>query len=121
MGFWHFLWIMAVIFVFVMFVVIFVSVVVDLFRSHDLSGWAKAGWLILLIVFPLIGVLIYLIVRHQSMAERGAERVADDAQRLRAETGLGSPANEIAHSKKLLDDGVISPEEFEKLKQKALA
>jgi hypothetical protein len=63
MGFLHFLWTMAVVFVFVMFLVLFVAVVVDVFRRHDISGWAKSGWLILVFVLPLIGVLIYLGVR----------------------------------------------------------
>jgi len=63
MSFLHFLWTVAVAFVFVMFLVLFIAVVVDVFGRHDISGWAKAGWLILVFVLPLIGVLIYIGVR----------------------------------------------------------
>ncbi len=63
MSFLHFLWTVAVAFVFVMFLVLFIAVVVDVFGRHDISGWTKVGWLILVFVLPLIGVLIYIGLR----------------------------------------------------------
>jgi len=120
MGFWHFLWEMLVIFVFLIFLIIFFQVVLDLFRSHDLSGWAKAGWLILLIVLPLIGVLIYLIVRGHGMADRAVKSQLENADRLRKASGI-APTDEIANAKRLLDDGTISQDEFEYIKKKALS
>ena len=70
MSFWHFLWEMLVVFAFVVWIIIFFQVVFDLFRSHDVSGLGKAGWIILLVILPFLGVLIYLIVRGHGMAER---------------------------------------------------
>jgi putative oligomerization/nucleic acid binding protein len=122
MSFWHFLWEIVVIFVFVMFLVIFFQVIFDLFRSRDLSGWAKAGWVILLIVLPLIGVLIYLIARGHGMAERAAQGRAEQVEQLKAEMGASpTPAEQISQAKALLDSGSISAEEYERLKEKALA
>jgi len=119
MSFWHFLWEMFVIFVFLMFILVFVQVVFDLFRSHDLSGGAKAGWLILLIILPVIGVLIYVIVRGHGMSQRAVKAQLDDADRVRAAAGL-APSDEIANAKKLLDEGTISPEEFDAIKKKVI-
>src|SRR5688572_8572824 len=67
--FWTVLWL----FFLFMFIWVFVALVSDIFRDHELSGWGKAGWLILLVIFPLIGSLIYLIVRGGGMAERSAK------------------------------------------------
>ena len=120
MGFWHFLWTVLVIYVFFVFLMIFFQVVFDLFRSRDLSGWAKAGWVILLVVLPLFGVLIYLLVRHEGMAERAVQSQLAQADRVRASAGAGSPTDEIAQARELLDAGVISTDEFEQLKQRAL-
>jgi hypothetical protein len=120
MGFWHFVWDILVIFVFLIFLIIFFQVVLDLFRSHDLSGWAKAGWLILLIVLPLIGVLIYLIVRGHGMADRAVKTQLETADRLRQAQGL-APTDEIANAKRLLDEGAISQDEFDAIKKKVLA
>jgi len=120
MGFWHFLWDILVIFVFLIVLIIFFQVVLDLFRSHDLSGWAKAGWLILLIILPLIGILIYLIVRGSGMAERAVKNQLQDADRLRVASGL-APTDEIANAKRLLDEGTISQDEFEAIKKKVLS
>jgi hypothetical protein len=115
--------------VFVIYALIFVlftlfRVIMDLFRDHELSGWAKAGWIIFLLVLPLIGLLTYLIVRGRGMAERSMR----DAQAAQDEfdsyvkdvAGSGGPAQEIAAAKSLLDSGAISAEEYEALKAKAL-
>jgi Phospholipase_D-nuclease N-terminal len=80
------------------------------------SGWAKAGWLILLIVFPLLGILLYVIVRHKGMMERAeAHQKAAKAEfdnQVRDIYGSGGPAQEIAHAKSLLDSGAITKDEF---------
>lgn len=119
MGILHFIWDILIIFVFMMFIIAFVQVVFDLFRSHDLSGWAKAGWLILLIILPLIGVLIYLIVRGHGMAQRAVKTQLEDADRVRAVAGL-APADQIAQAKKLLDDGAITEDEYQAIKDKVI-
>jgi len=116
--------------IFVIYALLFVlftlfRIIVDLFRDHELSGWGKAGWLIVLLVLPLVGILAYLIARGPGMAARAAQDQAaaqaefDDYVRQAA--GAGGPAQEIAHAKGLLDAGAITAEEFEALKAKALS
>ncbi|BCJ76406.1 membrane protein [Catellatospora sp. IY07-71] len=103
-----------------------ITVFADLFRDHEASGWVKALWIILVIVLPYLGVLLYLIVRGRGMAERAlkqqqAMRQQMDAQ-IRAVAGTGSsPADQIAKAKELLDTGAITQAEFETLKIKALS
>jgi len=120
MSFWHFLWEMLVVFAFVVWIIIFFQVVFDLFRSHDVSGVGKAGWIILLIILPFLGVLIYLIVRGHGMADRAVKSQLADADRLRAASGL-APSDQIAQAKQLLDQGAISPEEYQAIKDKVIA
>lgn len=122
-SFWHFLWMTIVVFFWVTFLVIFVNVVIDIFRSKDLSGAAKAGWAIICLILPVIGVLLYTIVRGGGMAERAVKRQLDDADQLRtvvAPAGA-TPADEIASAKALLDSGAINEDEFAALKAKALS
>lgn len=122
-SFWDVIWTTFVVFLWITFIVIFVNCVMDVFRSRDLSGWGKAGWLILMLVLPLIGVLIYTIARGQGMAERGVKEQLDRADQLRVAMGdsSGSAAGDIAAAKSLLDSGAITQEEFDALKAKALA
>ena len=120
-SFWDVLWTTFVVFVWVMFIVILVNVLIDLFRSHDLSGWAKALWVIVLVVLPLVGVLIYLIARGGGMQERAIQQQQQDVAQLKKMVGgAGTPADEIAQAKALLDSGAIDQAEYEKLKAKAL-
>ena len=104
---------------------IFVTVFIDVFRDHGLSGWGKAGWVIFLIVFPFLAAFIYLIARGKSMAARGAaaQRAAQVGQDdyIRSVAGSTSAASEIESAKKLLDSGAITDAEFATLKAKALA
>ncbi|MDI1460928.1 SHOCT domain-containing protein [Catellatospora sp. KI3] len=112
-------------FLFVIWFWLLVIVFSDLFRDHETSGWAKALWIILVIVLPYLGVLLYLIVRGRGMAERNlkqqqAMKQQMDAQ-IRAAVGTGaSPADQIAQAKALLDSGAVTQAEFEALKAKAL-
>jgi hypothetical protein len=122
--FGEFLWGLLIIFFMIVFFVILFQVVFDLFRDRDLSGWAKAGWLIFIVVLPYLGLFVYLIVRGKGMAERSAkEQIAAHKQfdeYVRTTAGSGVATQEIANAKQLLDEGTISQEEFEAIKRKAL-
>jgi hypothetical protein len=99
----------------------------DLFRSKDLSGWAKTFWVIFIVVFPFLGLLFYLIFRGGGMTERAIAQQKDiqeqQAAYVKSVAGSsgGSPADQIASAKALLDAGTISQAEFDGLKAKALA
>ena len=126
-SFGEFLWSLLIIFFMIVFFVILFQVVFDLFRDHELSGWAKAGLLILIIVLPFLCLFIYLIVRGKGMAERSAARQQqaqkefDGYVRNVAATGEAPAAEQIARAKELLDTGAINQAEFDRLKAKALA
>ena len=100
-----------------------ITVLIDLFRRHDIGGWHKAAWVVFVIILPFLGVLIYLIGQHDGMRERSMaeakaqKREFDDYVR---ETAGGSAA-EIAKAKELLDSGAITQAEFDAIKAKALA
>ncbi|MGH2965581.1 MAG: SHOCT domain-containing protein [Solirubrobacterales bacterium] len=121
--FLNILWTMIIFFAWVIWIWIAITVLVDVFRRHDIGGVSKAGWVILVIVVPFLGVLIYLLANHEGMATRNVKQAEvqkaqfDDYVR---ETAGGS-AGEIAKAKDLLDSGAISQEEFDQIKRKALA
>jgi hypothetical protein len=121
---WDVIWTSFVFFCWIAVLVIFIQVVIDIFRSHDLSGWGKAGWLVVLIVLPLIGLLIYIGTRGRGMAERAAKDQLDRADAIRRAQGTpqpGGPADEIAKAMEMLDAGVIDQDEFAQIKRRALA
>jgi len=119
------LWDILIIFAWLIFLWIAITVLIDVFRRHDISGWAKAAWVIFVVIIPWIGVLVYLIVYHQGMADRRYKEAAtaqaqfDDYVRQTA--GASSPTAEIERAKKLLDDGAITQAEFDAIKAKALS
>lgn len=122
---WGFLWSVVVAFAFIAYLLILFSITADLFwRDHKTAGWVKAVWLVFLIVFPYLAALVYLIVRGEGMTLRAREAAAvvrrGSSAYLREAVGR-SPAQEIAQAKELLDDGAITPSEFESLKAKALS
>jgi hypothetical protein len=123
-NFASFLWDVLVIFAFVIWFWLLIAVFSDVFRRRDISGWAKAGWIILVIVLPYFGVFIYLIAEHDGIAERNANQaqaqqaVADEY--IRSVSGSGGPAGEIEAAKNLLDSGAITQAEYDSLKAKAL-
>lgn len=123
-GFWEWFWLVVEIFLFFSFVIVLFQVVGDLFRDKTLSGLAKAGWVVLLVVLPLIGVVVYLIARGRAMSERRTEAFAQSRaaseQYIRAVAGT-SPAQEIATAQELLTVGAITDDEFARLKARALA
>ena len=124
-SFWDWFWLLIWTFVFVAYLMVLFQIIIDLFRDKDLSGWWKALWIIFLIVFPFLAALVYLIARGQGMAERRAAEMqqaqADTDQYIKSVATSGNPADQIASAKALLDSGAINQEEFDKLKQKALA
>jgi hypothetical protein len=119
------LWDMLIFFAWVIFIWIAITVLIDVFRRRDVSGWGKAGWTVLIVLLPWVGVLIYLIINHTGMAERryqdAAASQAQFDQYVRTAAGSGGAAAEIEKAKKLLEDGTITQAEFDALKAKALA
>ncbi len=117
---WFFLWILWIFLV--------VWILMDVFRSDDMSGWAKAGWTIFIVFLPLLGVLVYLIARGSSMRERQMReaRAADAEFRSRVQEAAGpgggtSAAYELSKLSDLHDRGVLTDAEFERQKAKILA
>ncbi|WP_327184471.1 SHOCT domain-containing protein [Streptomyces sp. NBC_01334] len=120
--FWTMLWL----FLWVMWFFLLFKVITDLFRDHSLSGWAKAGWLVFVLVLPYLGVFVYLVARGKSMGERDVKQVQEQEEAVRqyirttAGTGSGS-VDELSKLSTLKDKGDITPEEFERAKRKLLA
>ncbi|KQR53638.1 hypothetical protein ASF88_01900 [Leifsonia sp. Leaf336] len=124
MTFWDFLVWSFWFYLVVVCISIFIRVFIDLFRDPELNGWAKALWVLFLVVVPFLAAFIYLIARGGRMAQRSmagarqAQAQSDDY--VRSVAGTSSPAAEIEAGKQLLDSGAITPAEFEALKAKAL-
>ena len=125
MGFWDFLWLLFWSYIFVAYLILLWHIITDVFRDRELGGFAKALWMIGLIVFPFLIAFIYLIARGRGMAERraGADRQAqaETEQYIQSVASTPSSADQIASAKALLDDGTITQPEYEQLKAKALA
>ena len=124
-SFWDFLWLLFWSYIFVAYLILLFHIFGDIFRDRDLGGFAKALWMIGLIVVPFLIALIYLIARGRGMAERqaGAARQAqaETDQYIQSVASTPNPADQIASAKALLDNGTINQAEFEQLKAKALA
>jgi len=118
-------WTILVFFLWVIWFWLLITVFADIFRRRDLSGWAKAAWVIFVIVLPYLGVFIYLITQGRHMAERNlGDRQAVEMQldeRIKSVAGSGGAAAEIEKAKQLLDSGAITQAEFDTIKQRALA
>ncbi|MGH9227522.1 MAG: SHOCT domain-containing protein [Acidimicrobiales bacterium] len=120
------IWTTIVIFFLIMFIWVFIMILSDLFRDHKLSGWAKAVWVVALIIFPLLGSLVYLIARGQGMAERSAAqqeqaRAQFDSyvRSTAASTGTG-PVDDLTRLAELRDRGTITDAEFESMKARVV-
>ena len=117
-------WTILYLFVFIFWLSVLFRVIWDIFRSHDLSGWGKAAWFLFILVLPLVGVLVYLIVRGGSMHERDLRmaQAQDHALRSYAREMAGPPstADELAKLADLKERGVINDAEFEQAKTKIL-
>ncbi len=118
-------WSIFIFFMWVIWIWILIYVFIDIFRSHDLSGWAKALWFIFLLFIPLIGVLVYLIARGGKMHERAVQQARQQDAEARAyiqqAAGSQTSADQLAKLADLRDRGVITPAEFEQQKAKILA
>ena len=122
-SFWDIIWWFLVAFIFISYLFALFAIIADLFRDHELNGFAKAVWIIFLIFVPFLTALIYLIARGRGMAQRSAAqarefRAAQD-QYIKS-VATSSPSDEIAKAKELLDSGAISQAEFVHIKSKAL-
>jgi hypothetical protein len=118
------LWTMIIFFFWVIWIWIVITVLIDIFRRDDIGGWAKAAWVIFVVILPWLGVLVYLIAQHDGMQERSTSQALARKQafddHVRSTAGGGSAAD-IAKAKELLDSGAITQAEFDTLKAKALA
>ena len=120
-------WTMLEFFLWVIWIWLLIWVFIDIFRSRDLSGWAKALWFLFVLLIPLIGVLVYLIARGGSMHERAAQEAKQEDEETRryiqqaAASSPASTADQLAKLADLRDRGVISEQEFQREKAKVLA
>jgi len=118
-------WTILEIFLWVLWIWILIYVFIDIFRSHDLSGWAKALWFLFVLFIPLIGVLVYLIARGGEMHERAVRQAQQQDREARRyiQEAAGSPtsAEQLSKLADLRDRGVITADEFEREKAKILA
>ncbi|MGB8381186.1 MAG: SHOCT domain-containing protein [Dermatophilaceae bacterium] len=125
MTFWQIIWFIIVSFAFIAYLIILFNIFADLFRDRGMSGWLKAIWIILLILFPFISAFVYVIARGPGMAERQAAALSDMKTRqdeyIKSVAATTTPADQIAQAKGLLDSGAISQAEFDSLKAKALS
>ena len=119
----HLLWQLLLIFGFIIWFWLLITVFSDLFRRHDIGGGKKVLWIILLFATNLIGILIYLIVNGHGMAERNAKAMQQAQKQFddHVKEVAGGSAAEIAHAKSLLDSGAITQDEYDTLKKKALS
>jgi len=119
------LWSMLIFMGFIMWIWLAIMVFMDIFRRRDMGGFVKALWIIFVIFLPLLGVLIYLIAYHNSIAERNAKDVAASQaafeQQVREAAGKAGPAGEIESAQKLLAAGTITQAEFDAIKARALS
>ena len=116
-------WTILIIFVFVAWIWVLISVVIDVFRN-DISGWAKALWVLFIVFLPILGVLAYLVVHGSDMSQRQMDRAteAQEAQDEYIRDVAGSTqADELAKLASLRDQGVLSADEYQAQKAKLLA
>jgi type VI protein secretion system component VasK len=120
-------WSMIEFFLWVIWIWVLIWIFIDIFRSRDLSGWGKAAWFLFVLIIPLIGVLVYLIARGDSMHERAVQQAQQQDAQARsyiqqaAAESPASTADQLSKLADLRDRGVITAEEFEREKAKVLA
>jgi hypothetical protein len=116
-------WTLIIFFAWVVWIWMMIIILTDVFRRKDIGGWAKAAWVVFLIILPFVGVLVYLIAEHKGMEERQTE-ASQQAQQQTDQyirSVAGGASGEIEKAKSLLDSGAITQTEFDTLKAKALA
>ncbi len=132
MSFWDIVWFIIISFAFVAYLMVLFAIIGDLFRDRETSGWVKAIWIIALIVVPFLSAFIYVVARGRGMTERRMEELTVQRQQtdayireVAASTpaipAQSTPADQIAQAQKMLEQGVISQPEYDRLKAKALA
>ena len=118
-------WTMLIFFSFIIWIWILFTVIADIFRRRDASGFVKVLWIVFVIVAPYFGVFIYLILEHKGMSERAQKQQEQSQAQLKeylnSQVDRADPSDQIAKGKALLDQGAISQAEFDQIKQKALA
>ncbi len=118
--FWAMLWL----FLWIAWIWLLVSVLFDIFRSHDLGGWGKALWALFVVILPFLGVFIYLIARGGQMQQRSIDQAnaqeAATADYVRSVADTASPADELDKLSNLRDQGAISDDEYKQMKAKVL-
>jgi Phospholipase_D-nuclease N-terminal len=127
--FWEFVWIIFITYLFIAYLMVVFAVITDIFRDRSTGGFAKAVWIVALILLPFITLMIYLIANGREMAERHAERAMAVQARQEAyirevaapAAPVATPTEQVVQAKALLDAGAISPAEFESMKASALA
>ena len=125
MSFWDIIWFIFVAYVFFAYLMVLFSVIGDIFRNKETSGFTKALWILLLIVLPFITLIVYVIIHGTGMTERSSRQAeAVQAQQeayVKNLAGTNSPADQVTQAKKLLDSGAITQPEYDSLKAKALS
>lgn len=124
MSFWDVVWFILITYALVALLMVMFSIITDLFRDKETSGFVKAVWIFALIFVPIVTSLVYLVVRGKGMSERSLRHAesmkqAQDAY-IREVAGKQTPTDQIAQARAMLDAGVISQPEYERLKEKAL-
>jgi len=118
-------WSMFIFFLWILWIWILIWIIIEIFRSHDLSGGAKGLWFLFILFIPLVGVLVYLIARGSKMHEHAVQQAQQQDQEFRAyvqdAAGSQSSADQLTKLAGLRDRGVISAEEFEREKAKVLS
>ena len=119
-------WTILEFFLWVIWFWILITVIIDIFRSSDLSGWGKALWFLFVLLIPLIGVVVYLIARGDKMHERAQQQAQqqDDALRKYLQDEVAAPtstADQLTKLADLHDRGAITDQEYEQQKAKVLA
>ncbi len=117
--FYNFLADVLSVFIFVLWFWLLITVFGDLFRRHDVSGWGKAIWVVGLIVFPYLGIFIYLITQGRGMAQRQNQRVEQSREEMRHLVGF-SVADELEKLERLKNSKVISDDEYARLRARAV-
>ena len=115
----EFFWWMFMFYLVFIVIWMFIRVFADIFHRDNLSGWGKAGWIILIFIIPFIGILIYVIARPKNTEQDQRDMAAMQAQQARLSGG--SSVDDIAKAQALLDKGSITQAEFDAIKAKALA
>ena len=108
------------VFLFVVWFWLLITIFADLFRRHDIGGWAKTGWFIFVIVFSFLGILIYLLTQHEGMAQRNVQQAKAEQEQLRQIVGTSS-ADELMKLDQLKASGSITDEEYQTMRAKVIS